>query len=100
MSQFLCCFSYEEIQSILKKCAAAKSKNGKILVADTFWDLQKHEIASYSIINTSPYFTAIANGNSKMYAFQEFKKVVEDSGLVIESVHGPYGYGNSLVVIR
>jgi hypothetical protein len=34
---------------------------------EPLWDKQRFETSAYCIINTSPYFTAMANGYSKMF---------------------------------
>lgn len=66
MSQFLTCFSVEVIDQIFRRAADCLAADGSVWVLDTFWDRQKYDIARYCLINTSPYFTAIASGNSKM----------------------------------
>lgn len=67
MSQFLTCFSMETVDHIFRRAAASLKSGGLLWVLDTFWDRQKFDIASYCVINTSPYFTSMASGNSKMY---------------------------------
>ncbi len=42
---------------------------------DTFWDRQRYDIASYCLINTSPYFTAMASGNSKIYESDDYVRL-------------------------
>lgn len=66
MSQFLSCFSAETMLGILRRAATSLSPGGRVFVLDTFsWDRQRFDIAAYCIINTSPYFTAIANGREQ-----------------------------------
>ncbi len=81
MSQFLDCFSDEQIVSILKRCAAAIDQNGYIYILETFWDRQRFEASAFSLQMTSLYFTAMANGNSQMYDSKVFLKLIEQSGL-------------------
>lgn len=81
MSQFLDCFSEEEILSILKKCASASNQETNIFIMEPFIDNQKYEGASYSLVATSLYFTSIANGNSKMYKCETFKELIDKAGL-------------------
>lgn len=64
---FLDCFSEEEAVSILTRAAASMSPASKLYIMETFWDRQKYETASFCLAQTSVYFTALANGNSKMY---------------------------------
>lgn len=84
MSQFLDCFSEEEIISILKRAADAIDKDGAIYILETYWDRQKYEAAAFSLQMTSLYFTAIANGNSQMYHSKNMIKCVHAAGLYVE----------------
>ncbi|MAZ73182.1 MAG: SAM-dependent methyltransferase [Flavobacteriaceae bacterium] len=84
MSQFLDCFSEEEIVKILKACVTVMDENTPLLITETFTDRQKFDNAQYVLEATSLYFTALANGNSKMYTATVFKKLVEKAGLKIE----------------
>ncbi|MBL7933632.1 MAG: methyltransferase domain-containing protein [Bacteroidia bacterium] len=87
MSQFLDCFSEQEIVSILKRCAEALDENGYVYILETFWDKQRFEASAFSLQMTSLYFTAMANGNSQMYDSKIFLKLIEQSGLkVVEQV--------------
>ena len=67
MSQFLCCFSEEEIQNILHVAKGSLGKNSRLFILDTFLDKQKNPVAEYILRMTSLYFTCFANGNSKVY---------------------------------
>lgn len=87
MSQFLDCFSEDEIVSILKRCHEAISDDGHIYIMETFWDKQKFEIGAFSLQMTSLYFTNIANGNSQMYDSAVFNKLIDKAGLkIIEQI--------------
>ena len=95
MSQFLDCFSLEEITSILSKVYAAVNTDADVYVLEPLWDHQRFEAAAYSLQATSLYFTCIANGNSKMYRFQELKNAVEKAGFHFCEAHhrlGPNDY--------
>ena len=97
MSQFLSCFSEEVIASILKRAAAALAPKGHLLIMDTFWDLQRHDIAAYCLINTSPYFTAMASGNSKVYESADYMRLCEGAGLKLLSRRENIGYCHTLL---
>jgi len=84
MSQFLDCFSEEEIVSILKNVRQASSSDTWIYILEPFIDNQKFEAAEFCLTGTSLYFTIIANGNSKMYRSTVMKRLVEKAGLSIE----------------
>ena len=98
MSQFLCCFSETEIIGILKRVRDAVITAGRVFIMDTFWDRQQHEAAAYALIATSLYFTAIANGNSRMYTYNAMKACIESAGFIVENVHDNPKTGHSLLV--
>jgi hypothetical protein len=88
MSQFLDCFSPEEIMRIMKKIRCATEPSTDIYIFEPFWDKQRFEAASYSLQATSLYFTCMANGNSKMYNAGEFAKTIESAGFdIVEARH-------------
>jgi hypothetical protein len=97
MSQFLSCFSEAAIASIFERAAKALAPNGQVLVMDTFWDRQKYDIASYCLINTSPYFTAVASGNSKVYQSSDYVRLAERAGLKLLTARDGIGYCHSLL---
>jgi ubiquinone/menaquinone biosynthesis C-methylase UbiE len=97
MSQFLDCFSDEEIVSILKRCAAAVNDEGYIYILETFWDKQRYKASAFSLQMTSLYFTAMANGNSQMYDSKVFLKLIEQSGLEVVELIDNIGISHSLV---
>ncbi len=97
MSQFLSCFSELAIASILQRVAAALAPQGQVLIMDTFWDLQRYDIASYCLINTSPYFTAMASGNSKIYQSDDYIRLAKAAGLNLITVREDIGYCHSLL---
>lgn len=97
MSQFLSCFDSDSIVSIFRRAAASLSCGGHVFVLDTFWDRQRHDIAAYCIINTSPYFTAIANGVSKMYRAQEYIELARAAGLRLSDIRDEIGLSHSLL---
>lgn len=91
MSQFLDCFSLEEIISILKKVEAVATPQTKIYILEPFWDNQRFEAAKLSLVHTSLYFTCIANGNSKMYSRAEMEDCVKKAGLKVAQTHENVG---------
>ena len=97
MSQFLSCFSEEAISSIFARAVKALASNGQLLIMDTFWDRQQYDIAAYCLINTSPYFTAMASGNSKIYESVDYIRLAEAAGLKLLTVRDGIGYCHSLL---
>ncbi len=95
MSQFLDCFSLNEIVFILKKVKKVMNKNTKVYILEPFWDKQKFEAAKLSLTHISLYFTALANGNSKMYSCNEILECIKKAGLKLSQIHeniGPFEY--------
>lgn len=89
MSQFLDCFSEQQIVSILKRASTAMHQGSYLYILETLWDKQNFEAASYSLNATSLYFTAVANGNSRMYAEQPFITLIKQAGLkIVEQTDG------------
>lgn len=97
MSQFLDCFSEPEITGILQKAAKVMQPDTSLFILETYWDRQRFEAASLCLHGTSLYFTALANGNSKMYHSEEMKACVTEAGLkVVRQVDG-IGTGHTLI---
>jgi hypothetical protein len=97
MSQFLDCFSEDEIVTILKHAVASMASNTKLFIMETFWDNQKYPAATFSLAATSVYFTAMANGNSKMYGIKRFKALVEKAGLEVVQENFPIGVSHTIL---
>ncbi|MBR4388869.1 MAG: SAM-dependent methyltransferase [Prevotella sp.] len=100
MSQFLDCFSMEEIVSILHRAKEVMTANSRLFIMETLWDRQRYEPAAFCLTMTSLYFTAIANGNSKMYNTEDLSSCIEQAGLEIEQIYDHLGQGHSIVVCR
>ena len=100
MSQFLDCFSEEQIVSILHRAAKVMDKNSRLYIMETLWDRQRFEPAALCLTLTSLYFTAIANGNSKMYHSEDMARLVKKAGLEIETIYDYLGQGHSIMVCK
>lgn len=98
MSQFLDCFGEDEIVRILSKAKEAMASNTRLYIMETFWERQKYEPAAFCLTQISLYFTAIANGNSKMYHSEDMVRFVEAAGLKVEKIHDHLGQGHSIMV--
>ena len=97
MSQFLDCFSEEEITSILTRATQSMDCEATLYIMETFWDRQKYETAAFDLTMTSVYFTALANGNSKMYHTDDMTHCVERAGLKVTAIHDGIGLGHSII---
>jgi len=100
MSQFLDCFSEDEIQSILERASEIMDAESRLYIMETLWDRQRYETAAFCLTMTSLYFTAMANGNSKMMNTDDLTRVIAEAGLEVETIHDGLGLGHSILVCR
>lgn len=99
MSQFLDCFSEEEILSILQRAVKAMDSGTRLYIMETFWDRQRYEAATLCLTMTSLYFTAIANGNSKMYHSDAMERLVNKAGMKVERIYDIMGQGGHSIMV-
>jgi len=97
MSQFLDCFSEDEIVKILRACVKTMDDNTEIRITETFTDRQKFDNAKFILEATSIYFTVMANGNSKMYSSELMIKLIKKAGLRVTDDIGLGEYHTMLV---
>lgn len=87
MSQFLDCFSESEILAILQLTVKTLQHHGEVFILESYWDRQNgHQAAEFSLHATSFYFTAIANGNSRMYHSAVMIRLIEKAGLKVTEI--------------
>jgi hypothetical protein len=98
MSQFLDCFAEDQIVSILGRAAKVMDEHSRLYIMETLWDRQRYEPAAFCLTQVSLYFTAMANGNSKMMHSDDLARLIGQAGLKIEDVHDNLGQGHSIVV--
>ncbi len=97
MSQFLDCFSDEQIVSILTRCNKALSSDGFVYILEPFWNRQRFQASAFALQQTSLYFTAMANGNSQMYHSEIFAALVKDAGFQIVDQANQVGVSHTLL---
>ena len=100
MSQFLDCFSMDQIVDILKRAARVMTEQTRIYIMETLWDRQRYEPAAMCLTLTSLYFTALANGNSKMYNTEDMEHCIQAAGLEVEHIYDQLGQGHSILVCK
>lgn len=100
MSQFLCCFSEEEVVHLLRRAGEAVEPGGHVYVLDTFWDRQPHPVAVHALHASSLYFTVMANGNSRMYDAATIERCADEAGLSIVEQTDGLGTGHTLMVLK
>lgn len=97
MSQFLDCFSPEEILSILTRARDAMHEGSVLYILELLWDRQQFEASSYSLNATSLYFTCLANGNSRMYHSSQLEELIGKSGLQVIRSTDRIGISHTLI---
>ena len=100
MSQFLVCFSEDEVLGLLERAARALGPNARLHILDNFWDRQSNEIASFCLQAFSLYFTFLANGRSRMYKATDISAMVEAAGMKVERITDELGICSSLMTCR
>lgn len=97
MSQFLDCFSEEEVTRILTRARGGMGPDTSLYILEPYWDRQEFDAAAFSLVNTSLYFTCIANGNSKMYHSDDMKACALAAGLELQQQIDNIGIGHTLL---
>lgn len=100
MSQFLDCFSQEQVLGLLQRAYDALGPNGSLYILETYWDRQAFPASTYSLHATSLYFTAMANGNSQMYHSRDMTGLVERSGLHVAEKIEDIGISHTLFICK
>jgi SAM-dependent methyltransferase len=100
MSQFLDCFSKEDIAELLRRSKESMSKDSVLYILELYWDRQKFEASTYSLHATSLYFANIANGCSQMYHSSDLLELIEKSGLRLEASYEDIGVSHTMFQCR
>jgi hypothetical protein len=100
MSQFMPCFSEEQIKDIFKKCHDAIPADGRIYLMENFWDRQKHGAAKSILQLTSLYFVNVATGVSRMWSFEQLSRLIEECGFRIAKVEDEIGQSHSILCLE
>jgi ubiquinone/menaquinone biosynthesis C-methylase UbiE len=100
MSQFLDCFSEQEILKILSHAVEVMNQDTVLYIIELFWDRQKYDAARFSLNATSLYFTCVANGKSRMYHSETLRALIDQSGLVVEQDTDDVGEGHTVLRCR
>lgn len=96
MSQFLDCFSQEDVLQLLIRAKNALTDDAALFIMETYWDKQKFEASTYSLHATSLYFTNIANGCSQMYHSQDMLNLIDKAGLYVDESYEDVGVSHTL----
>jgi hypothetical protein len=99
MSQFLDCFNEDEIVSILTRVKDIMDVDTRVYIMETLWDRQDYAPAAFCLTQTSLYFTAIANGNSKMYNTDDMVRLIGEAGMSVEHIYDRIGQGGHSIIV-
>ena len=99
MSQFLDCFGEDEIVSILNRVKDIMDADTRVYIMETLWDRQDYAPAAFCLTQTSLYFTALANGNSKMYNTDDMTRLINEAGMEVEQIHDRIGNGGHSIIV-
>ena len=97
MSQFLDCFSEEQVSSILRRVSCTLKEGAEVFIMENLWDRQRFATAAFDLAQTSVYFTAMANGNSKLFFTPDLERLIAGEGLKIAGITDGLGLGHSLI---
>jgi hypothetical protein len=100
MSQFLDCFGEERIARILRLATNAMGPETRLYINEIYWNRQRFETASFVLTQSSPYFTAMANGQSKFLYFPDMERCIEAAGLRAVRHWDGLGWGHTLTLCR
>ena len=56
------------------------------------------EPAAFCLTMTSLYFTAMANGNSKMYYSEDLTRLIEKAGMKVDRIIDGIGQGHNILI--
>lgn len=100
MSQFLDCFSENQIETIFTKIHQAMGDESRVVITEIFADRQTNDTASLIVDATSLYFTALANGYSKFYHYEDLIKLTQKVGFTLEKEIHQIGLGHSVLILK
>jgi hypothetical protein len=100
MSQFLDCFSEEQVVSLVRNARDAMDEHAELFIMETLWDKQRFDASTYCLHATSLYFTCIANGNSRMYHSGDMHRLVEEAGLKVVEMIEDVGVSHTIMRCR
>ncbi|GKX55877.1 O-methyltransferase [Leminorella grimontii] len=100
MSQFLDCFSEEQVVHILKLIHDSMDPDARVCIMEVFWDRQPFEAGALSLNASSLYFTCMANGNSRFYHSRVLYDCLRKAGFYVEQDIDNLGLGHTLLICK
>ncbi len=96
MSQFLDCFSQDDIYELLLRSYKAMSEDSSLFILETYWDKQRFKASTYSLHATSLYFACIANGCSQMYHSEDLLNLIDKANMKVVKEINDVGVSHTL----
>lgn len=100
MSQFLDCFSEEQVVHILTLIRNSMKPDARVCIMEVFWDRQPFEAGALSLNASSLYFTCMANGNSRFYHSKVLYNCLRKAGFYVEQDIDNLGLGHTLLICK
>lgn len=100
MSQFLDCFSEQQVVHILTLINRNMKADARVCIMEVFWDRQPFAAGALSLNASSLYFTCMANGNSRFYHSKIFYHCLRKAGFHVEQDIDGLGLGHTLLICR
>lgn len=101
MSQFIMCFTDEDILRILARTKDAMTEDSRLYLMEVMWNRQAFPSAAFCQTMNSLYFATMAAGNTKMHSSDEVVTLLHKAGLQVEQIHDNMGPGgHSLMVVK
>lgn len=100
MSQFLDCFSRDEVVSILRRVRKVMPSGARLAVLEPIVDRQRHEAAQLSLAVTNLYFTVLANGNSRFFSGATLRALFAKAGFTITQEIPHLGISHTLFLLE
>lgn len=100
LSQLLDCFSESQVRRLLASVRTSLNDGGLVYILEPCWDLQPQESGAFCLLQTSLYFSCVANGTSRMYDSVTLERLIAESGLRVERRHDGLGVGHGLFACR
>ncbi len=90
----------EDIVRLLQMAARAMDGRTRLYILEPLCDRQRHQTSAFCLINTSLYFTCMANGQSRMYHSGDLERFIDSAGLVVAQQWDEIGICHSLLECR
>jgi hypothetical protein len=99
MSQFLDCFSVEQVIGILTRIRRVMRPGARVFILEPLCDRQRFEAGALALNASSLYFTCMANGNSRFFRAKMLDECLIRAGLATEETVDGLGIGGHTLTV-